>query len=328
MPTTRKKLIVTPPEIPGVSPGDLTARPAEPGARWQTRLTIGTVIAGFAAFLQVYATQPLLPALRRLFQASELRVSLTVSAVTIAVALGSPVVGLLADLIGRKRIIVPAILAMSVPMVLSATATTLNQLIFWRFLQGLFVPGIIAVTVAYIAEESPPGTSATVTAAYVTGTVAGGLSGRLISALTADYFGWRWAFVLLGVMTFLCGLLTWVLLAALAAIPPHGRPGGLAAGHGRPPPQPEIDRDVPGRLQRALLAVGVFTYANFLLAAPPFRLSTTALGFCVPRLRVGAGGDARLGAVHRPRRAPQGLGLRLGLSPPGRPSRCRTCWPS
>ena len=41
---------------------------------------------GFATFVNLYATQPLLPRFRQLFHASELMVSLTVSAPVLAVA--------------------------------------------------------------------------------------------------------------------------------------------------------------------------------------------------------------------------------------------------
>jgi MFS transporter, YNFM family, putative membrane transport protein len=48
------------------------------------------MFAGFAAFLDLYATQPLLPMLARTFHATSFRVSLTITAPTIAVALAAP----------------------------------------------------------------------------------------------------------------------------------------------------------------------------------------------------------------------------------------------
>src|ERR1700730_18146849 len=54
--------------------------------------TFPIVLAGFTAFLDLYATQPLLPLLMRVFGATHVAVSLTVTASTMAVALGAPVV--------------------------------------------------------------------------------------------------------------------------------------------------------------------------------------------------------------------------------------------
>ena len=45
------------------------------------------MLAGMCTFLNVYCTQPLLPYLQRLYGASEIEVSLTVSATILAVAI-------------------------------------------------------------------------------------------------------------------------------------------------------------------------------------------------------------------------------------------------
>ena len=55
------------------------------------------ILAGFTAFLDLYATQPLLPLLMRVFKTTHFAVSLTVTASTIGVAVAAPVVGRLAD---------------------------------------------------------------------------------------------------------------------------------------------------------------------------------------------------------------------------------------
>ena len=108
------------------------------------------MVAGACTFLNVYCTQPLLPFFQRIFHATEVQVSLTVGAVTLSVAIMAPLTGMLAESVGRKRVIVPSLFAMAVPTLLAATARSLPALIFWRFAQGLFVPGVIAVIIAYI----------------------------------------------------------------------------------------------------------------------------------------------------------------------------------
>ena len=115
--------------------------------------TAAVVLAGFCAFLDLYAPQPLLPMLARHFQISAAGAGLIVSAATIAVALAAPFVGLIADRHGRKQIIVPATLLLVIPTLMAAASQNLGQLLFWRFLQGVLTPGIFAVTIAYINEE-------------------------------------------------------------------------------------------------------------------------------------------------------------------------------
>src|SRR5436305_7164236 len=93
---------------------------------------VPVVLAGFTAFLDLYATQPLLPFLARTFRASSFAVSLTITASTAGVAVAAPFVGTLADRIGLQRVIVISSFALAVATALAATATTLPQLIVWR----------------------------------------------------------------------------------------------------------------------------------------------------------------------------------------------------
>ena len=235
------------------------------------------MIAGACTFLNVYCTQPLLPFFQRLFHASEIEVSLTVGAVTLAVALMAPVTGLVAETIGRKKVIVPALFAMAVPTLLAATSQNLHALIFWRFAQGLFVPGVIAVMMAYINEEFA-GRVGTVMAAYVAGTVFGGFLGRFLTGIIAAHWNWRAAFVTLGLLDLLGALAVrqWLPLAVNFVPAKHVF---------------KSVRDTWSHLRNPrLLAicglgftvlfslVGVFTYVNFYLARPPFNLTPAELG--------------------------------------------------
>ena len=97
-----------------------------------------------------------------------------------------------------------------------------GQLLFWRFWQGVFTPGIFAVTIAYVNEEWESGAGAAV-ASYVTGTVIGGFSGRIVAAVVAAHSSWRWAFVVLGVLNALGALAIWRWLPPGRRFSPAGR---------------------------------------------------------------------------------------------------------
>lgn len=247
------------------------------------RSVIAVMLAGACTFLNVYCTQPLLPFLRELFGASELQVALTVSATTFGVALAAPVVGLMAESTGRKKVIVPSLFILTVPTVLAATSGGIGWIVFWRFLQGICVPGIIAVMMAYIGEEWQDRGVGMVMAAYVTGTVFGGFIGRFIAGVVTTHWHWRAAFVAIGVLNLIGAL------AVRAWLP-------KARNFVRSPSMRSGLRDMRMHLRNPrLLAnfgmgfgvlfslVGAFTYVNFYLAEAPFRLSSAALGsiFCV-----------------------------------------------
>ena len=55
----------------------------------------------------------------------------------------------------RRRLILPAAFALVVPTVLLGLAPSLNWFLAARFLQGLLLPFIFTVFVAYIADECP-----------------------------------------------------------------------------------------------------------------------------------------------------------------------------
>lgn len=241
--------------------------------------TFAVVVAGFCAFLQLYATQPILPLLTNVFDAGTVEVSLTVTMAALGVAISAPFAGLLADRFGRKRIIVISAFLLAICSLLAATSPDLGALIVWRFLQGVFTPGVFSVTVSYINDEWAGGGVGAALSAYVSGTVLGGFSCRFLSGLVAGRWGWRASFLVLGCLS-LAGAFAILLLlqterrTSRSAIPARAFPSAIA-GH------------LQNRLLLAVYAVGfcvlfslvgIFTYVTFYLAAPPFQLSAGALG--------------------------------------------------
>ena len=83
--------------------------------------TFPVVLAGAAAFLNIYSTQPLLPLLTRTFGASTFEAGLTITAPTVAVALFAPFIGRLADRLGFRRVIVLSAWTLVVTTALAAT---------------------------------------------------------------------------------------------------------------------------------------------------------------------------------------------------------------
>jgi MFS family permease len=235
------------------------------------------MIAGACTFLNVYCTQPLLPSFQKIFHATEFAVSLTVGAVTLAVAVTAPFVGLFAETIGRKKVIVPALFGLAATTLCIATAATLPGLIFWRFMQGLCVPGVIAVIIAYINEEFPGRTGA-VMSAYVSGTVFGGFLGRFLAGLAATHFNWRMAFVVLGLLNLLGAVAVRQWLPPAVNFVPAKHVFHSLANTWRHLKNPRLLAVCGMGFTILFSLVGAFTYANFHLARPPFNLTPLALG--------------------------------------------------
>nr|WP_293912785.1 MFS transporter [Deinococcus sp.] len=152
---------------------------------------------GMLLFLNVYAPQSLLPVLAREFGVSSAQVGTVIGSTTLAVALASPLAGLIADAHGRRRVILGAFALLTLPGVLAAQAQTLGALNLARFGQGLLIPLVMVAVSAYLAEEAPPERFARLLTAYVTGTIVGGWAGRLLSGLAEHAGNWKVAFWLL-----------------------------------------------------------------------------------------------------------------------------------
>jgi predicted MFS family arabinose efflux permease len=239
---------------------------------------IAVTLAGLCTFIDLYATQSLLPLFAHDFGAAPAHVSLTVSATTFAVALVAPFVGIAADLLGRKRIIVGAMFFLVVPTVLIAFSATLNQVILGRFVQGLLLPPIFAVTVAYIGDEWPAAEVATVTGVYIAGSGLGGFLGRFLSGVVSEGWGWRNAFFVLAAITLVSAI---AVALTLPREKRFTRAEGLAASsraalaHLR---NPRLLATFGVGFAVLYAFVATFTYVSFHLAAPPFNLSPAWLG--------------------------------------------------
>jgi len=242
------------------------------------KATVATMLAGMCTFLNVYSTQPLLPLLRQSYHASELEVSLTVSATIFATALSAPIIGMIAERRGRKKVIVPSLFLLAIPTALAATSTSLAALIFWRFAQGLFVPGVIAVMLAYVNEEWAGRGVGRAMSSYVTGTVIGGFLGRFISGVIAAHWNWRFAFLVLAALDLMGAFVVraWLPLAKNFVRAEDLRQVlGHAKKHLR---NPRLLANFGMGAAALFTLVGCFTYANFYLAASPFRLNSAQLG--------------------------------------------------
>jgi YNFM family putative membrane transporter len=248
--------------------------PAPPPIQTPTRretwaLQAGTVVA----YADMYLTQPILPVLSREFGAGPARTGMTISAVVLAIAGASAFYGPLADALGRRRVITVALGLLSLATAACALAPSLPALVALRALQGLFVPGMTAVSVAYAGDRWGALALRPVVGGLIAASVVGGLVGRVGAGAITATSGWRTAFLVFAALTALAAAGVGRELSPLRASLPE--PLGLAwrgmAAHLR-------DRRLVGAyLVGATMFfgwMGLFTYLPYLLSAPPFGLST------------------------------------------------------
>jgi len=249
--------------------------PAQAAPSWHR--TGAVVLSGYCAFLQLFATQPLLPLLANVFHAGRVAVSLTVTMASLGVAVSAPFAGMLADRIGRRKVIVWSAFLLGLSALATVSATTLPQLIAWRFVQGLFTPGVFAVTVAYINDEWREAGAGRAVAAYISGTVSGGFSSRMISGLVASRATWPHVFLVLGAFNLALAVVIALWLPRERVHRPTSETRAIKSAVAHLRNRPLLATFLVGFCVLFSL-IGVFNYITFHLAAPPYLLRPAALG--------------------------------------------------
>lgn len=282
------------------------------------RISLAVAIAGICTFLNLYTPQAILPAIAAAFAVPQARTGLSVTACLLAVAITAPFAGVISDRVGRKRLIVGAAMLVTVPTLLVAFSQSLEALLLWRFVQGLMLPFIFTVTMAYIGEELDGPAAIRAAGLYSSGAILGGVSGRLVAGVAADLGGWRIGFMAAAALTALGGVLVSVLLPKEQRFRPN-QPGlgSMLRDWYEHCTNPLLLGTCAVGCGMLFSVVGTFTFVNFYLAAPPFNLSPTGLAsvFAVYLVGVVTTPLATRAAVHLGR-APTAV-LAVGVSMSG-----------
>lgn len=132
---------------------------------------------------------------------------LSVALSALASALVSLVWGRLADRYGRKPMMIRASMVMTFTMGGLAFVPNVFWMLFLRILNGLFA-GYVPNATALIASQAPQQRSGYALGTLSTGLTAGVLIGPLLGGALSEAFGMRGTFLLVGLILFICCLLT------------------------------------------------------------------------------------------------------------------------
>jgi MFS transporter, YNFM family, putative membrane transport protein len=252
----------------------------ERGSRAYWRASLALLFAGYATFSLLYCVQPLLPEFTKAFGVSPAVSALSVSVSTAALAIAIFIAGFVSESWSRHRMMTLSLAASSALTVIVALLPDWHALLIVRALEGFALGGVPAVAMAYLAEEVHPEGLGLAMGLYVGGTAIGGMAGRVISGVLADFFGWRVAIGGIGLL----GLLATFAFSQL--LPPSRRfkpRRGVGFHHHR--------RSLAGHLRHGglpfLFAIGfvlmgsfvtLYNYVGYRLIGQPFGLNQTEIG--------------------------------------------------
>ncbi len=114
----------------------------------------------------------------------------------IGVLIGALSAGAIGDRIGRRRVMLTAIVWFSVGMALTALSSSIVMFGFLRFVTGLGVGMIVATGGAIIAEFAPANRRNLFNAIVYSGVPAGGVMASLFALFLEDAIGWRGLFMI------------------------------------------------------------------------------------------------------------------------------------
>ena len=152
--------------------------------------------AVFMQMLDATILNTALPAMARDLGVSPLNMQMAIIAYALTLALLMPLGGSLADRFGTKRIFMPAVALFGIGSILCASATSLNQLIFYRIIQatgGALMTPIARLALIRSFEKSQ---WLNVLTFAVTPALLGPLIGPILGGYLTVLASWHWIFLI------------------------------------------------------------------------------------------------------------------------------------
>lgn len=142
----------------------------------------------------------------------------------VGMAVGSVLLGSVADGLGRRPIILGCLVVMALGMYLASVTESVNSMLAVRFFTGLGIGGMLATINAMVAEYSNARHRNLNVALMATGYPIGIIIGGSIAAVLLAHFDWRSVFVLGAIMTASLIPLVWFYIPESIAYLAHKRP--------------------------------------------------------------------------------------------------------
>lgn len=283
----------TEPEVPPLN--DLWIEKGTP-AFMKTVLALFS--GGFATFALLYCVQPMMPLLSQEFSINAAQSSLVLSVSTAMLAFGLLVTGPISDRIGRKPVMVSALVCAALATLASAVMPTWEGVLATRALVGLSLSGLAAVAMTYLSEEIHPQHIGLAMGLYIGGNAIGGMSGRLITGVLIDFVSWHTAMLVIGGLALLAAVVFWKVLPESRNFRAQSlKPRNLLDGflmHFK-------DAGLPWLFLEAFLLMGafvtLFNYIGYRLLAEPYHMNQALVGLLSVVYLSGIYSSAQVGAL-------------------------------
>jgi DHA2 family multidrug resistance protein len=135
-----------------------------------------------------------LPHIQGSLSAAQDQIAWVLTSYIVAVAITTPLTGWLAGRLGIKYVFVVSVAGFTVASALCGSATSLGQLVFYRFLQGMCGAALVPLSQSTLLQINPPERHGQAIAVWGIGVMLGPICGPLLGGWLTENYSWRWIF--------------------------------------------------------------------------------------------------------------------------------------
>jgi DHA2 family multidrug resistance protein len=165
-----------------------------PTAARRRVITAAVMLATIIHTLDSTIATVALPRMQGAMGATQEQVSWVLTSYIVASAIFMPLTGFLARRLGRKRVFVGSVIGFTIASMLCGAATTLEQIVVFRILQGAFGACLVPLSQSVLLDTWPRERHAMAMAAWGIGVMVGPIIGPTVGGWLTEHYSWRWVF--------------------------------------------------------------------------------------------------------------------------------------
>ena len=172
----------------------------------RTMITVSVMAAAVMNQVDTTIANVALPHMQGTTSASREQITWVLTSYILAMAITTPLTGWLAERYGRKRLLLISVVGFTVVSGLCGISVRLDELIVFRFLQGIFGASMIPISQVIMMDTNPPEERGRTMAIFGLGFILGPLIGPLLGGWLTENFSWHWVFLInlpVGVLAFM-----------------------------------------------------------------------------------------------------------------------------
>jgi predicted MFS family arabinose efflux permease len=166
-------------------------------------------LAIFATSLFVRAVDPVIPQIAKDFSIDIATAAMLSTAFALPYALVQPVLGAMADILGKTRLITVCLLILLIAALVGALASSFSMMMASRIVSGIVAGGVFPIAFAMVGDLVPVHQRQVAIGRILAAAMLGNVLGSPGAGFIADFVGWRGIFAVAG------GLSAIALLAAI-----------------------------------------------------------------------------------------------------------------